>query len=43
MGCLRGGLGVIVGYGAMSVFMFIVLSGIYLGLGTDGAFLEASY
>lgn len=43
MGCLRGGLGVVVGYGAMVVLIFGIFMGVYLALGTDGAFKEGSF
>ena len=43
MGCLRAGLGVVVGYAAMVVVMFIVLTGAYVLLGADGAFKEGSF
>ena len=43
MGCVRGGLGVVVGYGAMVVLIFSSLLGAYLALGTEGAFKEGSF
>jgi len=43
MGCLRAGLGVVVGYAAMFVLMFIVFTGAYVLLGADGAFKEGSF
>jgi len=43
MGCLRTGLGVVVGYAAMFVVMFIVFTGAFVLLGADGAFKEGSF
>ena len=40
---LRGIAGVVLGYLAMFVVMFVLLTGIYLILGTERAFLPASY
>jgi len=43
MGCLRGGLAVIGAYIVMFVVMFVVFTGAYVILGTDGAFKPDSF